>query len=97
MATKHRGCQEKKLRNGAWFTLSKGDRPIGVGTVDMKQRGPEIRPVPPMQSSSTAGCVFDLVTSLSGRKSTPRSVCDTLKALGDELCTSPTFQLLCCM
>ncbi|WP_171230810.1 tyrosine-type recombinase/integrase [Ruegeria sp. HKCCA4008] len=55
----------------------------------LKQRGSEISPVPPMKSSSAVSCAFNLATSQIGRKCTPHSVRDTLKALGDELCTSP--------
>ncbi len=57
--------------------------------VHLKQRGPEIGAVPTMQSSSAVSCAFDFATSLIGRKCTPHSVRDTLKVLGDELCTSP--------
>lgn len=57
--------------------------------VHLKQRGPEIGAVLPMQSSSAVSCAFDFATSLIGRKCTPHSVRDTLKVLGDELCTSP--------
>lgn len=55
----------------------------------LKPRAPDANPVPPMQSSSAVGNAFYIATSRIKCNCTPHSVRDTLKALGNELCTSP--------